>query len=807
MRKLKKTESIKREFMNEDIEMETDIKPLPGNSNIKVKLPLMTILLVPFILQIILISGLVGYISYINGQKAVNNVVRQLHMEINSRINEYLQDFIRTPGQIIRSNETAISHGILNYQNQFMLEHYFRQQIGIYKSVSSIYFGNTMGGIANSGREAITGTAYIFGTDQFRKGPLRKYSTTLDGNRAKLLLTVPDFDSRTRPWYIGALSKGDAIWSDVYILFTGQDMTISASKPVYDRSNSLLGVVSVDLFLSHISSFLAGINTGKTGISFVIDQSGLMIAASTNEMIFTNKKPGELQRRLSAGESNTPFIRNAAYKIIEKFGSFRVINSVQHLEFNLDGKNNFMQVSPFINDSGLKWLIVTVIPEYDFMDKISSNNRITVILVLSAIIISIILGYATSRWIAQPVLRLKRSVSSLSTGVWPENPGDSRIAEIDDLKLSFFHMSGQLKELIDDLQIEITERRLTEGALRESEEKYRDLIQHSNSIILRMDNTGRVTYANDYALNFFGYSREELLWKNIIETIVPLTDRFGRNQEVMIDEIIKNPGLFERNENENIRKDGSHAWIVWSNREIKDESGRCAEILSIGTDITERRLAEVEIKKLLGEKELLLHEVHHRIKNNMNTIAGLLYLQSVSMDNEAASSALKDAHSRVLSMMLIYDKLFRTSSFSSITTGSYLPDLIAGIISSFPYFGHIKIETKIDDCVLDTNTLVPVGIIINELLTNAYKYAFPSNRDDLKNETAEGLIQISFLDKGNRSFEIIFQDNGVGVPESIVLGESKGFGLNLVSLLTEQMRGSVQIERNQGTTFRIMFSI
>ena len=576
-------------------------------------------------------------------------------------------------------------------------------------------------------------------------------------------------------------------------------MAISASKPVYSSSGKLLGVASADLFLSHVGSFLAGIDIGKTGLSFITDQQGLLIAASTSEMIFTSKKDGEKQRRLGAGESNSLIIREAAEKLADEFGSLSRINSGRHLEFSPDGNRHFIHVSPFINQAGLEWIIVTVVPESDFMEKISANNRITILLILGAIIISIMIGVFTSRWIANPVYRLNNAVHDLTRGVWPEQSGNTRVVEIDDLKRSFFQMSSQLKMLVENLTSEIRERKLTETALRESEEKYRELIHYSNSIILRMNNKGIITYINDFALNFFGFSSEEILWKSVVGTIVPEIDQSGRNLDEMIKGITVNPALYERNENENMRKDGTPVWIVWSNRGIPDENGECSEILCIGTDISERRLAEIEVKKLLNEKEILLHEVHHRIKNNMNTIAGLLYLQSESIENDLASSALKEAHSRVLSMMLIYDKLFRSNDFNNISTAGYLPDLITGIIQTFPNFGHVQIKTGIDDCFMGTNTLVPVGIIINELVTNAYKYAFTGME--------QGMIDISFLKIGDNLFQIIVKDNGNGLPESIVVGESTGFGLNLVYLLTQQMRGRVEVIRGEGTEFIIKFSV
>ncbi len=766
---------------------------------LKMKLPLHSVILLPFLLQITLVSGLVGYISYRNGQKAVDSVAGRLHSEINSRINEYLRNFIEAPYHIVQNNASAVAGGLLNYRDQSMMERYFWDQIQAYKSVSSIYFGSVDGGIADAGREAITGTSFILATDGLKSGILRKYSTTIGGRRDRQLLSIPEFDSRTRPWYKAAVSNDDIVWSDIYILFTGQDMTVSVSKAVYDNSRRLLGVVSADLNLSRISSYLSDLDIGKTGSAFIIDKKGMLIASSTPEIIFIPASAGKGPGRLSASESGSKIIRTASEVIIGKFAGYDRIKSDTELVFKVDGEKKFLKVTSFINQTGLEWFIVSIISESDFMGEINTNNRVTVLLILISIFLSIVIGYFTSLWISDPVSRLNETTRAISAGVWPEKPEQSRVTEIDELKESFFYMSEQLKNLIDNLKIEVSERKLAESALRESEEKYRFLVESSNSIILRMDVAGRITYANDFAVSFFGYSREELMMKSIIGTIVPPVDRSGRNLEAMIIDIFKNPELYQRNENENIRKDGSTVWILWSNRGIIDESGNYSGILSIGNDITERRLAELEVKKLLKEKEILLHEVHHRIKNNMNMIAGLLFLQSESIDNYAAVSALKDAQSRVISMMLIYDKLFRSDDFDNVSSGSYLPDLITGIISSFPDVGHIRVETRIDDYMLDSNVIIPVGIIINELLTNSYKYAFPGRK--------EGLIEVQFLNVGNGSFEIRVKDNGAGMPDSVLAGESRGFGVNLVYMLTEQMHGTVDVFRSGGTTFVIKFTL
>lgn len=215
-------------------------------------------------------------------------------------------------------------------------------------------------------------------------------------------------------------------------------------------------------------------------------------------------------------------------------------------------------------------------------------------------------------------------------------------------------------------------------------------------------------------------------------------------------------------------------------------------------DITERNQAEEKIKKLLLEKELLLREVHHRIKNNMNTIKGLLTLQLSAEEDPSVISSLQDAESRVQSMMMLYDRLYSTENFRELSVKEYLRPLTEEIIGSFPNFSKVKIETDIEDFVLNVNTLSPLGIIINEILTNMMKYAFTGRES--------GVIKLSASIKNNIAV-VHVQDNGVGMPEAIDFKNSTGFGLELVNMLVQQLGGNIRIERGEGTKFVLEFTV
>ncbi len=229
-----------------------------------------------------------------------------------------------------------------------------------------------------------------------------------------------------------------------------------------------------------------------------------------------------------------------------------------------------------------------------------------------------------------------------------------------------------------------------------------------------------------------------------------------------------------------------------------DENRNVKHIIVLAIDISDRKIADEKIQKLLIEKEILIREVHHRIKNNMSTISGILFLQSDSMKDESAIAALNDAQSRVHSMMVLYDKLYRSDSFIEMSITDYLPPLIDEIICSFPEITKIKIEKNIEPFIIDSTLLFPLGIIVNELITNIMKYAF-IGRDS-------GIITISASTKNNNAV-IVIEDNGTGLPESVDIKNSTGFGLCLVGILTEQLKGNINIERCNGTRFILEFEV
>lgn len=240
--------------------------------------------------------------------------------------------------------------------------------------------------------------------------------------------------------------------------------------------------------------------------------------------------------------------------------------------------------------------------------------------------------------------------------------------------------------------------------------------------------------------------------------------------------------------------EGKTVTLLTSKVPLRNSKSEIIGVIGTYIDITDRKKTELKIQSLLKEKEILLREVHHRIKNNMNTVSGLLYLQADSLKDKTAISALHQAESRIHSMSILYDKLFRSENLDGTSLKDYLESLIEGVLITLTDSTRILVEKHIEDIPISANTAFTLGIIVNELLTNAIKYAFKG--------VDKGKLIIS-ASKTDNKISVVVQDNGVGIPGDVDIKEFGGFGLSLVTMLIEQVNGSVRIERQNGTKFTL----
>ncbi len=216
-------------------------------------------------------------------------------------------------------------------------------------------------------------------------------------------------------------------------------------------------------------------------------------------------------------------------------------------------------------------------------------------------------------------------------------------------------------------------------------------------------------------------------------------------------------------------------------------------------EVESRRKTEETLKNLLEEKELLLKEIHHRVKNNFMIVSSLLNLQAGQIQDPATKDLFKESYNRVNSMALIHEKLYQTSNLSKIDFKSYIESLAHNLVQTYTLDNKIQLITKIENVLLDISQAIPCGLIINELVTNSLKHAFPSQL------AKAGMVEITMHPVAN-FYEIIIQDNGIGISNDFNIQESKSLGMQLVSLLAEgQLEGKITIENKQGTRVKIVF--
>ncbi len=358
----------------------------------------------------------------------------------------------------------------------------------------------------------------------------------------------------------------------------------------------------------------------------------------------------------------------------------------------------------------------------------------------------------------------------------------------------------ELLSLMTDQAADSINRIHLQEKLRESDNRLREVIENSLDVSYKRNlQTNSYDYLSPRFTMLSGYTPEEFYHMKQDKILALMhSDDLNAIYQVLNESLTEGAeaGKAYQVDYRFKHKNGKYRWFHDQFTVLRGDDGKPFARIGNMNDITSRKQAEGKVQSLLSEKELILKEVHHRIKNNMNTIYGLLVLQAGTLEDPAAIEALEDAGSRVQSMMMLYDKLYRAEDVTEISIRQYLPYLVDQIVNNFPNSSQVKIEKKIDDFILDAEKLQPLGIIINELLTNIMKYAFTGRKS--------GVITVSALLKDTR-VSLTIADDGNGMPESISFGHSTGFGLVLVSGMVKQILGTIRIERNGGTQIILEF--
>lgn len=249
-----------------------------------------------------------------------------------------------------------------------------------------------------------------------------------------------------------------------------------------------------------------------------------------------------------------------------------------------------------------------------------------------------------------------------------------------------------------------------------------------------------------------------------------------------------------------VRDDGRTVWVKARAYPVRDGAGKAIRIVGVVEDSTESRLTRKRLTDSLREKELLLRELHHRVKNNLQVVSSLLGLQMKAMDDPRIGEALRDSQDRIRSMAQVHEALYQANDFARIDGIKYVRDTVTNLRNSYElYSSKISVDIQGETVPLMIEQAVPFGLLLNELVANIFKHAFPDG------ETGELRIELK-LQEGNRAFFKV-ADNGIGLPAALDLKKPSTLGLQLVDMLIRQLDGELKVERDGGTAFMISFQL
>jgi two-component system sensor histidine kinase ChiS len=418
------------------------------------KATLQTVLIVPFVLQVFAAVGIVGYLSFRNSQRAVNDLAGQLMGEVSNRIEQNLRTYLQTPHQINQSKLDAVKLGFVNMKDLSAWEKYLWRQVQLYPYINFTSIANPDGEY-RTGEKMSNGTLLINASGPSTGFDFYSYNTNNRGDRTTVAALVKNFDIREHPSYAYAALEAKPNWSSVYVSFLEPTLILSALQPVYNSQKQLEGVLIAALRLDSIGQFLNSLKIGKSGQTFIIERNGTLLATSTPEKPFrTQNGKKELFKVIESSDAVT---QTTAKYLESHFQNLQQITKAQQINVEINGQHKFLKVLPFQDGKGLDWLIVVVVPEADFMEQIHANNRTTMLLSLAALGMATVVGIFTSRWIIKPILKLKDAAIALSDGQFDKTVKLARSDELGVLAAAFNSMAAQLQASFTALETKNTE--------------------------------------------------------------------------------------------------------------------------------------------------------------------------------------------------------------------------------------------------------------------------------------------------------------------------------------------------------------
>ncbi|MEA3283227.1 MAG: histidine kinase dimerization/phosphoacceptor domain -containing protein [Euryarchaeota archaeon] len=553
--------------------------------------------------------------------------------------------------------------------------------------------------------------------------------------------------------------------------FTGDDIIRVATPIIVDGEFS--GVIFVDFDAEKIYGVATDrTGLGKTGEIYILNRDGYMITPSRFVDDTLPKRDVDPEHFASTSEA-------ALYT-------------------NYHGVNVLRAYAPI---PAMDWCLVAEIDEEEAFASVARLTATMFSVFICLLLLGILVCIRVSRTITDPIVKLHRGTDEIMKGNLDYKVGTGTEDEVGKLSRAFDAMTSNLKEsgrelaeYSKGLENKVEERT---AELDELLEEQKALFSTIPALIYFKDMNGNYIAANKAFADKTGTSVDEIAGK----TDYDLFPKEQADAHRAYDHEVMESGEPRYNIEELVTEaDGREVWTSTSKTPFFGSGGDVIGMVGMALDITEHKKVEDRIKASLREKEVLLREIHHRVKNNLQVVSSLLNMQARNAMDEETKGILSESRDRITTMSLIHSQLYEGSDLAEINMKEFV-DRLLGQLRSYQV-GDMRITRviRVDDYPFPISIAVPVGLIINELLSNALKYAF-EGRD-------EGKIEVSLAASEDGRINLTVSDDGVGLPAGFDIDESKTLGLRLVKILTEdQLQGNLEVTSDGGATFTMEFDI
>ncbi len=550
------------------------------------KTNLRSLLVLPFVFQILVVLGIVSYLSYRTSQKALQEITSNLQQEIILRIENNINGYLEEGNHLnqINQNNLIFNPSLINDLRE--LGRFFVYQYRWNNTANIIAFVRKDGSYVEVSRqeESTDFKLMILEKKQDNRNQISTYLINSQGDIKQTISVAENnnFDPRQSLWYQEAIRSNQDNKQSIYRTKLSNNLVIASSKTIYNSQGEMIGVLTNNIRLGQLSLFLNQLKIGKTGTAFIIDRQGRLIADS---IPFINGKLEDEEQFLltPATEDQNPYIHNITKYLQQNSLLSQYLNKSQLLLIEIDGEKVLANVIPFNNLQGIDWLIILVISESDFMGFIATNTRVSFTLSIVAIILAIISGLITSKLIIQPIINFKNASKKISQGDFNQKIPCQGIEELDSLAEYFNHMSEMLESMFTNLNKSLQDVSNLKYAIDQS------------AIVTMTDPYGIIIYNNDKLVEISGYSYEELIGKNTKQL------KSGCHDEKFYNDLWTtiSQGKVWRGEIKNQTKDNRFYWVDTTIVPLTDEKGNIHQYLSIQTEITERKKLEKNLEQIV----------------------------------------------------------------------------------------------------------------------------------------------------------------------------------------------------------------